>query len=337
MQNYDYQIAVQRAGNFLLSEIQTDGAFVYERTLSGELTTASYNMLRHCGTVWALALAQPYLSQELYAAALPKAVAFLKQQLVGCNAADREKAFTLILDNKSAKLGGNALALLALQQVATEDALLSSLADGIGYFLDAETKAVRFSKFNPHTGKVSTFESEYYPGEAALALAAIGRYEDALALVRYVRDTRDKNGPLQDHWMMQALEKLYGDATKFAVTIRADVLELQEELFCYAEQIFLEIKQNPVYLGRCTPTACRAEAAVAYLGILRLRNADSHRRLVHAFSKQLLNILLQYQLQDGAFKGAFVDGKTLRIDYTQHAMTAFLRYLALPHHVLQET
>lgn len=67
-----------------------------------------------------------------------------------------------------------------------------------------------------------------------------------------------------------------------------------------------------------------------------MRRADSHRRLVSAFCKQLLNSLLPYQLQDGAFKGAFVDGNRLRIDYSQHAMTAFLRFLALPHSVLQE-
>lgn len=337
MLNYDYQIAVQRAGNFLLTEIQPDGAFVYERALSGELTTAPYNMLRHCGTVWALALAKPYLPQELCSVALPQAVAFLKRQLVGCNAADRDKPFTLILDKRSAKLGGNALALLALQQCQEEQELLLSLVDGINYFLDVKTKAVRFSKFNPYTGSVSTFESEYYPGEAALALAVIGNYADAVTLVRYVRDTRDKNGPLQDHWMMQALEKLYSDAPNFAATIHIDEAELRDELFAYAQQIFLDIQQNPVYLGRCTPTACRAEAAVAYLGILSLCNANAHRRSVYSFTKKLLNTLLQYQLQEGAFKGAFVDESKIRIDYTQHAMTAFLRYLALPHHVLQET
>lgn len=336
MFSYDYQIAVQRAGNFLLSEIQDDGAFIYERTLSGELTDAPYNMLRHCGTVWALALANDFLLDHQYETAVPKAIGFIKQHLVGCNAADYEKPFSLVLDKKNAKLGGNALALLALQQCQVDPLLLTSIADGIDYFLAAETKAVRFSKFNPYNGKVSGFESEYYPGEAALALAVYGRFKDALALVRFVRHNRDKDRPLQDHWMLQALEQLYCKAAVFAPSIGLDALEVQEELFEYAQYIFMDIQEHQEYLLRCTPTACRAEAAVAFLGLLVHRDNDSYRRMIYAFTQQLLSKLLTYQLQDGPFKGAFVDANKLRIDYTQHAMTAIVRFLALPHAVLQE-
>jgi hypothetical protein len=329
MQRSQCLAIVKPAAEFLMAQIAARGKFVYERDVHNQAITGKYNMLRHCGAIWSLALYEQFCGKKTSSAALLSAVDYAKNKVVRCIFGEEQQQVLLLLDKGQAKLGGNALAVLALNVIMPRQAeVLTGLIAGMGCFLEPGTAAVKFSKFNPQTGYVSDFSSEYYPGEAALAFALTGHHVTALRLVAQLRQQRDKEKVLQDHWLMQAIEVLDTHAGGLSVA----GVPAREFLRSYAREIYQQIVDDPYYLERSTPLACRAEALVAYLGLLARdpqARLEEHFAEVKDFCHFLLLELRQHQMRKGPLTGAFVEGKRTRIDYTQHAMTAYLRYVML--------
>ncbi|WP_189432265.1 hypothetical protein [Alishewanella longhuensis] len=310
----------------MYKQVLPKGKFVYRRDLTGAPIPGKYNMLRHCGAIWSLALYEQFLGKKASSKSVVAACEYARERIVRCVFGEEKTPVLLILDKGEAKLGGNALALLAyslVKPVQTE--AITGLTAGLGCFNDKDTGAIRFSKFNPQTGYVSDFVSEYYPGEAALAYATVGDIERAYKLIVQLKLQRDKDSVLQDHWLLQAIELVDKH-------LPADDVAARGFLKDYARLIFDEIVANPYYLERSTPLACRAEALVAYLGMLgrdAVYRQEEHFLEVRDFCHFLLLELKKHQQTKGMLAGAFIEGKGTRIDYTQHAMTAYLRYVQL--------
>ncbi|MBZ9610375.1 hypothetical protein [Rheinheimera maricola] len=322
------EFAVAKAAcQYLARQVQDDGQFVYLRSAKGKhLVNKPYNMLRHCGSVWAMAAFLRIEQHEETKQKCLKALEFARQQIVKCNSPEADAELLFILDRKAiAKLGGNALAYLAFDSFAGQDPLLQQgLLAGLHFFLTPEG-AIKFSKFDPYLGLATDFVSEYYPGEAALALCTAGDFETAYRLTIALRDTRDKNKMTQDHWLMQALEVMI----KHYLPIKTEGSE-QKVRFClqYLHDLYNEIFNNRVYLGRNTPVACRAEGILSYLAVLHAVGDVNRYIGVRVFLQQLMQELRSYQVQDGEIAGAFLDHNKARIDYTQHSLSVFIRFVA---------
>ncbi len=325
VQDTDYRVKL--AAQDLIQQINDDGSFVYKRDRQGQTVDVKYNMLRHCGTIWALNSCIRHYDMTHWQPALDRAIGFLIRNTVNCESSEVPGGFTLMLDEKQAKLGGNALAILALLNVAAPDhAFIAKLNAGLQFFFEKPDYAIRFSKFNPYNGEVSPFNSEYYPGEAALALSALQQQVSALALIRHTRDNRDKEKVLQDHWMLQALGSVYfADSASDLVVTKA----IRQELLLYAENIYLQMREEPYYVGKCTPTACRIEGLVPYLKMLRHAGLTQDYLRVYDFTDSLVQDLTNYQVLTGPAAGAFFETKSTRIDYSQHAISALLGFSQL--------
>ena len=89
--------------------VRTDGTFRYKYDPLLQQTLPGYNVLRHAGCVWALNLAQKRGILELnHAARLA-----MNWLIANCVVRGSETGLCII-DQASIKLGGNALAILAL-------------------------------------------------------------------------------------------------------------------------------------------------------------------------------------------------------------------------------
>lgn len=176
------------AGDYLLRAQRTDGSFVYmRRPVSGDTPPDKYNWLRHCGTAYALW----QLFEETHAERFRDSAGRATQRLRNGPLQERTvegRPFLVLVsdpaqtgskpqDGPTVKTGGCALAAIVLLQAGKalqRDAYVDA-AEKLGDYLLFVTDrrgAVR-SKYLFATRAFSSWESEYYPGEAALALAML--------------------------------------------------------------------------------------------------------------------------------------------------------------------
>jgi hypothetical protein len=221
------------AADYLHRAITPSGRFIYERHLDSASSPGGngrYNLLRHAGSLFALAdyhtefPPDPDQSERLRQAA---------RYLVDC-CIDRvpEAAGAMALWSRpevigrptrplQAKLGGTGLGLVALLSVddvvpgVTDLALWRSLGEFLVFMQNSDGGFV--SKYIPaRGGKDRSWVSLYYPGEAALGLVMLyerdgdGRWlEAAMDALRYLARERERaSSPPADHWALMATARL---------------------------------------------------------------------------------------------------------------------------------
>lgn len=303
---------------YLSKQVRINGKFIYTRNENGIPVSGEYNMLRHAGCIWAIKsvldicrvnnVTQVTLAQlKQMEDAIAKASMYL-----------REKTFNIpelgfFVDcNKSAKLGGNALGILAFEttkDICTINGMYAlELEKGLSRFVNLETGEINCHKFSKKTQANSDFVSTYYPGEVALALITLGRIEQCMTFCRTLKATRDKDVPIKDHWLLQALELL------------SKVYAYRDWCYAYAkesaEQLLLSAQSN----GGCVCSrGCRVEGLLAYYNMV----PDETMRNV---AIKILKDHLDYQVTvQNALFGSFMKDSHTRIDYTQHNISAYLR------------
>ena len=215
--------AAKEAGEYLTRATGKDGRFVYEYRPSEDLMPEDYNMVRHAGTVYAMfELYGENRDKELLAAA-KRASQFLQSQIQVKQLDGQEVA--LLLEEGAARLGGNALAIIALLRYieVTGDRQDLPLIRQLGRWIQKNQDTDgRFTvhKLDVSDGKTVDFESRYYPGEAILAMIRLhridpeGKWADTAELgARYLIEVRDKGLTEEDiqhdHWLLYALNEVH--------------------------------------------------------------------------------------------------------------------------------
>jgi len=308
--------------------VDGEGRFRYRFDADSGAEATGYNILRHCGTVWAMLDVH---RRGGCPGTLPETAGRAMAWLL-----DNHLRFFRALDNpvlveeNSIKLGANALGVLALVALhrVTGTALALDLARGLaGYMVgeqrnDGDFVHKRFFR----SGRASDFRSEYYTGEALLALCELGaatgeaRWHESAAAVA------DRLGPLDygveqhSHWMLYALDRLHEASGA-------------ERYHRHAERIARHIVAHPDYRAwrRSTPIACRSEGLLAFLRLLERRGAMEDLALRQACLNTVReNLALQagFRTPAGCFVrgGGDSRGREVRIDYIQHNISAFLHY-----------
>lgn len=312
---------------YLARLVDSEGRFRYRfDPVSGNIAEG-YNVVRHCGAVWAMLEVSEHSDQEkdIVAAGI-RAVTYLLNEFMKFSPDYR---YGCIAENNSVKLGGNALAILAMLSVyrATGDDILKTLAESLGKYIlkDMKPDGDFVHKRYLSSGKISDFKSMYYTGEALLALlhlfeatgnelwldAAI-RSEDALA-------PKDYGVQEQSHWMLYALELLCR-------------YRWNENHARHAGKIARHILDFPEYRswGRSTPTACRSEGLLAFIRLLDQGKCANELADLRNACLEAVDINLENQLRFRLDTGAFIRGgedhrkSEVRIDYIQHNISAFL-------------
>lgn len=324
--------------------------FDYNYDAKTNRSDQDYNLLRHAGTCYSLI--ELYQStgdiRFLHAAriGIEYLLSFTDVPLDQHSQADFE---AIVSVGREAKLGGAALALLALVQYqkATGDSSWFPCAKKLANFIVFQQKQSGefVSKYYYGDPESEVFESIYYPGEAILALTRLYRVDrDPTWLLSAIRGAnwlilkRDAGKKTQDlphdHWLLIALNELQQLTGKSLYT---------QHSLRIANAILIGLcttSTNPDWIGsfyvppRSTPTATRAEALVA-VWQLTTRNRISNARYLEGL-KLMAGFQLRCQITQnsaldlprpdlavGGFRRGLSDWE-VRIDYVQHNISSLL-------------
>ncbi len=313
-----------------------------------------YNPVRHAGVTYSLFQATEAFGDDSLRIAAEKATRFMidSSPLVE----DGRRAF--VFANRS-KLGAQALALVALlerRRVVGDSLYDGEIREMAEFLLSMEIPEEPGRYFQSYSttqgGRLYTPFSDYYPGEALLALVRLdqqfpdGPYlKYAQRAAHYLVHVRDgdlpslMSVPREDHWLTMALAELYPIVPDPAYV---QVVSLQAESMLghqytqgdgNAWAVGASRLRNPV---NYTSTATKAEALIAAWQLARLRgDAELESRLANG-ARRTVQFLMRVQYTDensapfrrpdrliGAWSQDVVK-PYVRMDFVQHSVSALL-------------
>lgn len=347
-----------------------EGRFIYWQHVDGRRSRGrEYNLLRHAGTLYAMAEYETRFPSVTNRQALARGWRWLRRYAIApVEGRTNQLAVWTTPEltgdpQRRAKLGGAALALLAGVRI---DAVhpgvvrrpdLRALAE---FIVSMQAQDGRFlAIYFPGQGADPEWTSLYYPGEAMMALSALfgldrdPRWLKAAALGLEYQAVQGRKKELQDlpadHWTLLAMAEFWPHARHLQPGPDLGVLEKHAARL--GERILLDQLSESVHprlagaferTGRTAPTATRLEGLLAAGSFLSAGPVDLHHRLQRACENGV-RFLLSTQIREGPLAGGFPAATVnesgtheastgeLRIDYTQHAMGAFIGYLRLFH------
>lgn len=337
-------------GEYLIDAVKEDGRFVYAYLPKSDSESESYNILRHAGTIYAMADLYQETGDARLLDAIERAIGFLGTYMRRCPVpAGFENC---IVENNEAKLGGNALAVLALTQYmqATGDAALLEEARSLARWIVSNQDAsgeFKIHKAEFPSGAPMDFSSQYYPGEAIYALARLYTLDPndlwlsaaangALWLANDRIQGKVLNDIVHDHWLLLGLDALQH------IQPNPVFVESARQI---AAAIAASQNLNPQYpdwlgsyysLPRSTPAATRSEGLLAAYRILRDFDASGQADWVMQTVRRNITFQLGTQfhpesvmyLQDpqralGGFHQSLTNFE-IRNDYVQHNLSSIL-------------
>jgi hypothetical protein len=351
----DDLLAAVRAGADYLSRVINDkGRYVYLYHPVEDENDRAYGMLRHAGSTYALLEAYGELGTARYREKAELALANMKEKLRttpdGSYLSDN-------LDEEQQKVGGGGLALVALAKHAattgSRDNLetMRSLARFIVHqqYPDGHFRAnvdVEREDESQH-GKKLKKEVSYFPGEAILGLMrlyavdpqpqwleAAKKGADYLIFTRDVHETEDTQ--IHDHWLSYALNELYRETQTQAYA---------DHSFKIARAILKAMKTPanapaPDYVStfydfaETTPASTRLEAFAADMELSRFMEKPidwlegPSIEIARYMRSQQFDVESAFFIRDpskviGGVRESLANCD-IRIDYVQHAMSAWL-------------
>ena len=349
---------------YLVNAVKPNGQFTYRvhpyRIFQQD---QAYNILRHAGTMIALAQAHRLQPDEAVGRALLSAGRFMTSTSMAPlpGRSDMLGIWSLPAVNKTGKppqvkLGGTGLGLAALVRIEKIKPGTTPLADlrRLGRFLLYMQKPNGdfYSKFIPSNGgRYDRWRSLYYPGQAALGLLMLNDLDPgekwltaAANALAYLINHRDVTS--SDHWLLIAGDKLMS-VQHYPESILPRRL-LVEHTARVCETIFQEqilYSDHPRRIGgytldgRTTPTSTRVEGLGAALRIIGSGDA----LLTHTVKdsiREAVGFLLRAQIVGGRYAGGIPRGvdrlqgnpafnrryREIRIDYVQHALSAMIEF-----------
>jgi hypothetical protein len=344
--------ACREGGDYLVRHQHADGRFDYIYDAATDQVGSGYNILRHAGACYALAELYQATKDRRYLDASRRGIDALLETARPPRAEHRGAKFEAVASDGEAKLGGSALAVLAILkwQEASGASPWTERARHLGSFLLFQQEANgRFrSTYLVEGGDERDFESRYYPGEAVLALARLARVDRDPKWLRaaergaaWIVDVRDAKAtePPPDQWLVMSLDELHratGKRTYADASLRiADAIVRAQRTEPEAGDLLGSFAPS----ARSTPASVRGEALVAACAVARrLKTSDAP---YFAALERLWGFLRRCQITgeaaaslprpaaaSGGFRSSLEDWK-VRIDFVQHAVSALLGYSAL--------
>jgi hypothetical protein len=345
-------LAGVRSGADYLSRVMSDqGRYAYLYHPVYDRDDASYGWLRHAGATYALLEAYEEFGTPLYLEKAERALGYLKSHLVD-DPARQGKYILDTNDEEQQKVGGAGLALLAFAKDAavtgkrTELETMRALARTIigQQYPDGHFRAN--SDLEDDSGKKRKREPVYYQGEAALGLLRLygidpqpayldsaRRAADWVVQVRDVDVSQDNQE--HDHWISYAFNDLYRVArddayVEHAYKIARAILDSQHRAGRAPAADWI----GTFYEGQTTPGSTRLEAYAADVALSRVAGRSDGWLLEPA--REVAASMLgqqfgpdndywlgnQAKVEGGVRESLFV--QDVRIDYVQHAMSAWL-------------
>lgn len=342
--------AASQGGNYLVNAVNSDGKFVYIYRPKTDEVPKQYNILRHAGTIYSMLELYEVTEDKELIESVEVALNYLFQSF---QYQDTDLGMsTIVVERGIVKLGGNALAAIALAKYIeiTEDREHLPIILQLGKAIQGaqnETGEFEVQKQSYPEGEIIKFISEYYPGEAILALTRIyalnpdeSWLDSAEAAALYLINVRDRDLSdsqlLHDHWLLYGLNELY--------RYRQNPVYLNHALRM-ARAIAQSQNRQPDYADwrgsfykppRSTPTATRMEGLCAAYQLARDFGEAEDVRII----KEAIALGISFQLQTqfrpesvlyvknpqrclGGFHRS-LSNLEIRIDYVQHNISSLL-------------
>jgi hypothetical protein len=342
--------AARLSAKYLARNVDDQGRFNYIYDPLKDTYPGGYNILRHAGTVYSMLEYCEHAGDPEILKAAERGLSYIESRIERMR--KKGAGMAVVVEDNEIKLGGNALAALAIAkhiEVTGDRGHLPLLRELGEWMLAVQDKEGDFlvHKQRYSDGAVSDFRSAYYPGEAILALMRIHRLDPrskwldgASRAALYLITVRDKELKEQDlphdHWLLYGLEELYRP--------RKDPVFLEHVLRVSAGIIRAQNRTSvfPDWNGgfsndpRSTPASTRMEGLGAAFrtasGAGMSNEADeilSSLKLGTSFvlNNQIGPSWAMYMKDPKASLGGIRENLTrfdIRIDYVQHALSAFL-------------
>ena len=354
-------LSARRGADWLCRANQSDGRFIqgYLPALKAPLEGDHY--LRQAGAAFALARAAHFLNQEHYAAVARQAILTLLLETTTDPHDPRERYTTLppVLINR---LGAGALLILAINELPSPGEDLLEQSEQLCTFIRKQqgTDGALSYSDPKGEGEVDPEGINSYPGEALYALMRSQQYRPAAWKTEVVRKAlayhrswwRGHKTMALIPWQTAAYSEAY------LLTKEQDFAEFVTEMtdwLCGFQYVQLD-PQHPLWIGgfRETPSGqpfagapqitsgCYAEGLAEACRVVRQVGDSTRSSQYREALERCLQFLTTLQYTEantqhfadwyrpvlvGAFHASHQDGN-LRIDYTQHAVSALVQYLA---------
>jgi hypothetical protein len=359
--------AISLATGYLERACGPDGKFAYQVDIRSGRQDSSYDIIRHAGAMYALAMANRSHPAPQAAAALIRAAKFLRENYIGPGVRPGQEAVwsqPLVesahsrgtVPERYAELGGTGLGLVALAEARRVDPQSVPLEQlqalgRFAVFLQRDDGSF-VHRYLAQSGAVANWQSLYYPGEAALGFIALYEADHSRewliaagkALTYLARSRAGLTMVPADHWALIATAEFlpYCDRVGCAAP--------REELVRHAVQVCESILYDQFQgstatgldgafdpAGRTAPTATRLEGLLAALEFLPTGDL---RGKVESAIRRGISFLLRAQIlageEAGGMPGAILvseqDSARVRVDYVQHSLCAWLRYRTVSNH-----
>jgi len=323
--------AMRTAANYLKRNTTESGQFRYRVQLDDPSHSEhKYNVLRHAGATYALAMYHRRSPDATTWDALLRSSQFLREKTIApvrghddMLAVWSEPALTGSAGPRVAKLGGAGLALVALAHLHELDSSTVSLDElkQLGNFILHMQKddGGFYSKYIPaEGGRSDSWVSLYYPGEAALGLILLFELDPqpewlhgAFDAIAYLARRRAEQTHVEaDHWALLASAKLWPWLDSLGRDGAHELILGHTVQVC--ESILAEQPPFPQGVdewggftldGRTCPTATRLEGLLAAYTIL----PSKHHRLrerIWSSSSRGIDFMLRAQIRGGQHAGA---------------------------------
>lgn len=336
-------------GQYLTRAVEKDGKFVYSYLPKTDKVADAYNILRHAGTLYSMLELYDLKADAALLEAAERALDYLLTAALPCELGG--ESHVCIVEDEEIKLGGTGLAAVALAKYLEVTGNRQHLSELIAW--GRTLRALQrdsgefIHKITYPEAENTGFVSEYYPGEALLALIRIygqdpqeGWLDAAEQGAQYLIKVRDQGLSVEelahDHWLLYGLNELYRH--------RLNPLYL-EHAMRIAQAIVRAQNREPEYpdwLGsyykppRSTPTATRSEGLCAAYQlardfktsiepdqILKAMELGIAFQLQTQFRPESVMYLSDPQRSLGGFHSSLTNFR-LRIDYTQHNISSLL-------------
>lgn len=365
----DIRAAIDRSAHYLAGICDQRGQFTYRSHLDPVVgVRRAYNELRHAGAVYALAQYCQRSPDPAVQDAMLRGARFLRTELLAPLPGNPQLLAAWLPPEleedpgpRQSKLGGAGLALVALvnvEQVVPGSTPLDELR-ALGRFIIFMQKSngTFYSKFIPDTGRSDLWESEYYPGEAALGLLMLYRQDPSpswlepatKALHGIVLRGAANRPTLPDHWYLLAVAQMLQLPPDATQSLARDPVLAHARQIC-ADMVHEQMRQADAPQiagcftndGRSCPTATRLEGLLAALTFLPADDLQLRTALRDAIADGM-RFLLRCQIQSGRHAGAFprilpgypqrtdrdrLNAGEIRVDYVQHSLSAMLGFEA---------
>lgn len=333
----------QAAARSLAARIDADGRFRYRLDDRGRLRRG-YNIVRHAGSLWALAdYRETFPGDAAVEAAAARASAYLADCCLRAPSGDASRLAVWSVPEGQpleAKLGASGLALAAWsdrRRLGLPAPPLDDLRRLARFLVSLQDDDGRFaSKFIVDRPDTSGWTSLYYPGEAALGLLAFARldpagdwHRPAARALSALAAGRIASGDWPpDHWALIATAEL------LRAHPASDSAALREQVHEIATRILAAQRDDGSFDAglRTAPAATRLEALLAAEPLLAADDVALGLRLRAAIGRGA-RFLLRAQRPASPHAGAVSRAAPpsaeprageLRIDDTQHTLSVWL-------------